>query len=213
MAAAASRSEYNAQSAVTWAAGYKFPVESIASDVRCLQAAQLDFVTMVRRRLKTLSGSRMNLDRVALLRADNPERTRLLDLSHGMRVALPAGFVPNGSLPPSPLRATYVAVAPAVNKMLSALQDQRLAFVLPEKLARTHVHNLHLSKAHWTPKKGKPSGRPLGDLTFVDGCPLNTPETAAAAIEMYGPIDHPTINDIATMIWQFWTNQLESNSV
>jgi hypothetical protein len=63
---------------------------------------------------------------------------------------------------------------------------------------------LHFSKAHWTPKKGKPSGRPLGDLTFVEGTPLNTPETAAAAAAHYGEIVHPTIDEIAIMITNYF---------
>jgi hypothetical protein len=52
---------------------------------------------------------------------------------------------------------------------------------------------LHLCKAHWTVKKGKPSGRPLGDLSIVDGTKINTDK-----------IRHPTIDDIAVMIYDFW---------
>jgi hypothetical protein len=39
----------------------------------------------------------------------------------------------------------------------------------------------------------------------VDGTALNTDETAAAAIRYYGQIRHPTIDDIAVMIYDFWT--------
>ena len=38
------------------------------------------------------------------------------DLSEGMRVAIPVGFVPNGLLPRSPLRASYESVSTAENK-------------------------------------------------------------------------------------------------
>ena len=89
-----------------------------------------------------------------------------------MRVHLPEGFCPNGNQPQTPLRATYVSVAPAVNKMLGDIVEQKLAFVLPFDSAKRYVPRMHLGKAHWTKKKGKPSGRPLGDLTFVDGTPL-----------------------------------------
>jgi hypothetical protein len=51
----------------------------------------------------------------------------------------------------------------------------------------------------------KASGRPLGDLNYVDGTPLNTDETAEAAMRHYGQILHPTIDDIAVMIHTFWT--------
>ena len=71
------------------------------------------------------------------------------------------------------------------------LVNQRLTFLLPYDLAKRHVPNLQLAKAHWTRKKEKESGRPLGDLSFVDGCPLNTPETALLAGQYYGQIAHP----------------------
>lgn len=55
------------------------------------------------------------------------------------------------------------------------------------------------------------SGQPLGDLTFVDGTPLNTPETAAAAAAHYGEILHPIIEDIAAMVWEFWLRVFKDN--
>ena len=203
-AADAARDDYDAKSAVVWAEGYEFPARYLQSDVACLKAAQLDFETMVRRRLKILSPDRLSKERVEKLRPDNPERRLMFDLVVGMKVFRPTGFVANGSLPRTPLRSTYEIVAPAVNKMLGAVVEQRLAFLLPLELAQQHVRDLHLCKAHWTTKKGKASGRPLGDLTFVDGTPLNTDETAEAATEYYGRISHPTIEDIARMIHEFW---------
>ena len=204
----AARNDFDANSANEWAQGYVFPSQYVESDARCLQAAQLDFTTMVRRRLKTLSIDRLSSDRVERLRADNPERVLLLDLAQGMRVPIPTGFEPNGLQPQSPLRPTYEAVSAAVNKMLGSVVEQRLAFLIPLDMARRYVPKLHLCKAHWTTKKGKPSGRPLGDLSYVDGTPLNTEETAAAATAYYGLILHPTIEDIAVMIHQFWTEAL-----
>jgi hypothetical protein len=88
--------------------------------------------------------------------------------------------------------------------MLGAIVDQRLAFLLPLEAAQQYVPNLHLCKAHWTVKKGKPSGRPLGDLSNVDGTKINTEEMAAAATAYYGEIRHPTIDDIAVMVYDFW---------
>jgi hypothetical protein len=52
--------------------------------------------------------------------------------------------------------------------------------------------------------QGKPSGRPLGDLSNVYETKINTDETAAAATAHYGAIRHPTIDDIAVMIYDFW---------
>jgi hypothetical protein len=204
LAAESVRSIFDERSARDWAKGFVIPGELIFNDVQCLVTAQLDFVAMVRKRYESTSPDRLNATRVMGLCSCNPEIPLLLDLAKGMRVHLPTDFTPNGQQNPTPLRKTYLAVAPAVNKMLCELVQQRLAFLIPYDLARQHVPNLHLAKAHWTRKKGKPSGRPLGDLTFVDGSPLNTPETADLASAFYGDICHPTIEDICRMINDFW---------
>jgi hypothetical protein len=80
----------------------------------------------------------------------------------------------------------------------------RPAFLLPLDLALQYVPNLHLSMAHSCPKKGIPSGLPLGDLSNVDGTRINTDETAKAASDNYRTIRHPTIGEIAKMIHDFW---------
>ena len=90
---------YDESSAREWAGGYQFPPEYLRSDIACLKAAQRDFVSMVRRRLKILEPDRLNLVRIGLLRSDNPEITLLKDLAGGMRVPLPAGFSTNGATP------------------------------------------------------------------------------------------------------------------
>jgi hypothetical protein len=210
-AAEAARQEYDAASAVEWAEGYTFPTEYMESDVRCLRAAQLDFPVMIRRRLNTLSPDRLNAERVARLRPDNPERALMEDLVVGMKVHLPKDFTPNGRMPRSPRRPIYETVATAVNKMLGGIREQKLAFLLPLEMAQQHVPNLHLCKAHWTHKKGKKCGRPLGDLSNVDGIKINDDDTAAAAIEYYGKIRHPTIEDIAVMIYEFWVEARAKN--
>ena len=66
-------------SAREWADNYQFPEEYVRSDVACLRAAQRDFVSMIRRRLKILEPQRLNASRIGLLRSDNPERELLLD--------------------------------------------------------------------------------------------------------------------------------------
>jgi hypothetical protein len=44
------------------------------------------------------------MERVALLRPDNPERDLLIDLTKGMKVHLPDGFETNGMMPRSARR-------------------------------------------------------------------------------------------------------------
>lgn len=59
-AAEAARNDFGVEAAIEWADGYQFPAEFVESDVRCLQAAQLDFRSMVARRLKILSKDRLS---------------------------------------------------------------------------------------------------------------------------------------------------------
>ena len=129
------RNDFGVGAANEWANGYVFPSEFVNSDIRCLQAAQLDFRCMMERRLMILSKDCLSHTRVKSLSPENPELALMTDLVEGMRVVIPEGFVPSGHQPRSPLRASYEAMSSAVNKMLGAVIEQRLAFVLPLELA------------------------------------------------------------------------------
>jgi hypothetical protein len=101
--------------ALQLAAGCDFPDRHMSSDVKLLEASALDFEVMARRRQHQLAPDRLSLERVSRLRPDNPEMNMMIDLAAGIRVHLPEGFTPNGSLPrtlcgttilPCPLRWT-----------------------------------------------------------------------------------------------------------
>ena len=185
-AVASTDGNFGVQEAVKWANGYEFPQELVDSDLRLFRASQLDFNRMVERRLKKLGLNRLSHARVSRLREDNPERERLLDIAQGMRVPLPAGFTPNGKSLLTPLRPAYLEVHQAVDKMLAELHIQGLAFCLPKKEAIDLIDGLHLGKASWTPKKGKASGRSIGDMSFCDGTPLNCDESKVIAESWWG---------------------------
>ena len=200
----ASDEDYGIGEAVTWAGGYTFPQSMLESSLAGFKEAGFDLTSMVRNQLLLLAPNRLNDHRITQLHPDNPEKNLLYDLAKGMRVPLPPDFRPNGTEPPAPLRATYIRVHAAVNRMLGSIVDQKLAFLLPKPLALQYIRNIHFCSAHWAPKKGKPSGRPIGDLTYVSGSPLNTPATTAASAAFYGDIRHPTIEDIVNMVLDFW---------
>ena len=122
-----------------------------------------------------------------------------------MWVPLPSGFTPNGTGMLTPLRASNLKVHQAVNRMVGETVTRGLGFLLPKELAIKTIPRLRLCTAHWTQKKGKKSGRPIGDMTYVDGTALNTDEATKEAENFYGPIRHPTIDDIVLMILSFFT--------
>jgi hypothetical protein len=143
------KDEYGPEAAVAWAEEYAFPPEYVRNDMR-------------RRRRETFWQWSVNAWwscngalQLGAHREVAPERALLRELAGGMKVHLPEGFMANDLIPRTDQRPIYEMVASAVNKMLGALVE----------VAQQHVPNLHLRKAHWTVKKGKPSGRPLGDLS------------------------------------------------
>ena len=144
----AAGTNYGVAEANEWANGFKFSQDVLDSNLRCFRAAQLDFETMVRRRLRSLKENRLNPARINLLLSDNPEWNLLLDLAEGMRVPRPEDFVPNGKLPLAPLRPSYLKVAGAVNKMIASTVAEKLGFLLPKALAVQTIPNLHLCTAH-----------------------------------------------------------------
>ena len=196
---------YGVEEAVEWADGYEFPKEMLAKDLRSFEEANYNFIGMVKKRLEMLQSSRLSMERIRGLSADNPEKDLLCDLAVGMRVPIPVGFIPNGTGVLTPLRTSYLKVHQAVNRMVGETVSRGLGFLLPKELAIKTIPRLHLCTAHWTQKRGKKSGRPIGDMTYVDGTALNTDEATKEAEDIYGPIRHPTIEDIALMILSFFT--------
>lgn len=117
---------------------------------------------MIREGLEQLAPGRLNTERVLII-------ILMHDLVYGMRAPFPEGFKTNGMMVRSPRRAIYETVASAVNKMLGAIVEQKLAFLLPLEMAQQHVPNLRFCKAHWTVKKGTVCHQPLSDLSIEDG--------------------------------------------
>ena len=74
----------------------------------------------------------------------------------------------------------------AVKKVLGVVVEQRLSFILLEALAVNLIGNLDLVAAHWTVKKGKPSGYTIGDVAHIDGTSLNSDYTTNEAASCYG---------------------------
>jgi hypothetical protein len=99
--------------------------------------------------------------------------------------------------------------------MLGAVVEQKLPFLLPLKTAQcdtsTTSRNCICARHTGARRRARRQGALLGDLSYVDGTPLNTDETADAAKRHYGKIVHSTIDDIANMIYSFWAEAQREN--
>ena len=138
-AAVANSNDLKEADAIRWAEGHTFPKSLRLNDESCLRSAMLDFTVMVKRRQTSMSEWRLNPARAGRLRDDNPAKALMIELCDGMKVHLPANFVPNGITDFSALRPSYLSVAPAVNKMLGALVEQGLAILLSYDLEIRYV--------------------------------------------------------------------------
>jgi hypothetical protein len=73
------------------------------------------------------------------------------------------------------------------------------ALVLPLGVAQ-NIEELHLAVARWVPKNAKDQGRPITDMTYVEGQALNSKFSKEAADKKWGVVKHPTIFRVCNMI-------------
>jgi hypothetical protein len=109
---------YGEKAAIKWVDGFKWRKETLDKDLALFMESGMDIKIMVATRLTALKHDRLNPQRVGSLRADNPERKRLLGLCEGMVVPKPEGFVPNGATSSKGLHKVYKRVHAAVDRML-----------------------------------------------------------------------------------------------
>lgn len=205
--------ELGYEAASEWAGDFQIPAAFVAQCEADLAAAGGDLAAVARARQQDLAASRLSHARVDALRCDNPERERLHDLADGMQLPVADGFQPNGRVPGvgRRLRPSYARTAAAVNKMMFEQGNSKLCLVVSRETA-DQLPGVHLSPLSWTPKKGKASGRPIGDLSDGDGGhPLNSDQAADAAAARWGAIVHPTLQEIIQMIFEFYEREKASD--
>ena len=197
------------EAAAAWGGDFRIPPAFVAKCEEDLAKVGGDLAALALQRQQALADSRMSHERVAALSPDNPARERLHGLVEGMPIPVAHDFVPNGNVPGvgTRLRPSYVRTAAAVNKMLFEQGDSKLCLVVRREVA-DQIPGVHYSPLAWTPKKGKASGRPIGDLSDGDGGhPLNSEETKVACESLWGPIVHPTLQQLVRMIFEFYQRE------
>jgi hypothetical protein len=96
--------KFGIKEALDWAEKFKVDPAAVAADLADLELAGRDLPTLIRQGQAPLLLDRLNLDRIAHLRPDNPKIEELKGLVNGMVVLLAPDFVPTNEnmAPPSP---------------------------------------------------------------------------------------------------------------
>ena len=195
---------FGQDAAVKWAEGFVLPCDRITSDEEDFARCSHNMTIFAASRQARLAPSRLSHARVNALHPMNPERAMLTKLVEGMVVPTPPAFVPNGSGEWPSLRPSYVKVSAAVDKCFyEHFVEKGLAVILSAETVRRWLPEAHISVASWTPKHGKPCGRPLTDCSSGGSegrSVLNGNDTRDLCREEWGPVCHPLIAAFVLMI-------------
>jgi hypothetical protein len=189
--------------AVQWADGYSIPASKVAADEFYFAMHGSDLERCVESRKAELAPHRLSRERIeSCISADNPERERLIQLAEkGMPIMVNPAFEPNGDGEWLSLRKGYREVASAVNKCyMDDFHDQGLSFVFNKNTVERSIRGVQISPAHWT-EANKVQGCPIIDSSDggPSGTPLNSKFTKDSSDELWGGIEHPTIQIIVDM--------------
>eukprot|EP01038_Epipyxis_sp_PR26KG_P018031 gene18031-25274_t len=205
----AASTEFGVAEAITWGDNFSWPSLVHTRDLSRFNMMHGNLIDMVRD-IRTSNGAdRLNPSRViAFLDSADDDYAALMSIAKGIVVPTPFPFQSNSS--PPALRTLYKQVHCAVNKMLFSLWEIDLVFILPTSVALT-IPNIHFSPNHWTSKRGKQSGRPIFDASDTKAGALNNEQVKQIIKERYGPIHHPTLQELMNMIL-FWEASLSATS-
>jgi len=190
--------EFGEREALEWAEGFQFPKGIGGRDESGLRLVGGELGKLVKLRHFGMGNTRLSLDRIDSLGYVDEDVIRLRELVGGMDIIVGEDFVPNGT--PPKLRAKYLRIAPAFNKMILEQYDAGAILILPTSAARK-VPGVHFSSAHWTVKSGKKKGRNIGDCSNTeDGSVLNSVEVQKLVKDRWGTIRHPGPEELVLMI-------------
>jgi len=207
---------YGAKAAAEWADGFTFPQNALESDRDLFLAGDKDFLRFHAAKRAQYADDRLSTERIDALITDKSQLTdpqdlrRLYKIAKGIRIHPHTDFDPTTERPE--MRSKYVnEVSHAVNRLLHTQWLKGTVVLLPVALA-CYIDGLHWSAQHWTTKAGKACGRSLCDLSnAAEGdCALNgntKDEKLKISKQLnkeWGRIVHPTLTDLAIMVWKYW---------
>lgn len=203
---------YGMAEALDWAQGFDFPEGIGTADAELLQECGMNLAAAASAKQQQIPHSRLSVDRVRrCVPESDPDFANILRLCEGVPFPVSQSFRPNQR--PFGLRRRYVLMASVVNKLIFDLYSRHLCLILPTDLVLrilptimedgSVVKWLHFSALHWTTKRGKKCGRPLGDASALEsGHPLNEEAVKVMVDDLYGVIVHPTVEKLVAMIMQ-----------
>lgn len=190
--------EFGEREALDWAEDFVFPPGIGWRDELDLCFMGGDLGELARSRHTSMGDTRLSLSRIDSLGYVDDDVLRLRDLVVGMDIIVGQDFVPNG-IPPK-LRAKYLRVAPAFNKMIFEQYEAGAILMMPTAIAR-NIPGVHFSSAHWTVKSGKKKGRNIGDCSNAEeGSVLNSTVVQGLVRDRWGIIKHPGPEELVLMI-------------
>jgi hypothetical protein len=187
--------------AITRAQGFVFPPDITAHDMSIFNAVGRDFDKLVQTRTAELAPDRLNEATIRrLVDPDDEDIDRLIDISKGVPVLVAPDFTPNEEL--IPLRQRYLHLQAPMNKEVYKRYCQGKTIILPTDML-AHIPGAHFSSLHVKMEPEKL--RLLADSSNAPPSthPLNSDSVPEQATKRYGPIVHPTIDDMIIMLDSF----------
>jgi len=209
----AASTNYGVREAQAWAKGFSFRNDAptvYTRDADLFRSSGNDIEAVCHIHHQALAPNRLSTARVLNLLGTQGEKCpgvskedfeRISRIAaEGVRITTPPGFTPC-SRPPA-MRTKYKETSNAINKLMFKQFNNHTVILIPTDLA-VQIPGIHYSSQHWAPKKGKMQGRAICDTANrTDGIPINgRGDDVRSQVEAeWGPIHHPTIEDIATMV-------------
>lgn len=214
-AIAAAAESYGVRACQLWADGFQLSKESREQDLQLFRSCGNDFTRFVQAKRQPRAADRLSEERVT--RVVDPaalsvpeDFARLLDIARGIVIQTDSDFTPRADRENIPMRKRYTEqVSHAVNKLLHKQWLEGTVVLLPTSVAET-IPGVHFSFQHWALKAGKACGRSICDVAYwskfyaaLNGVAKEGKERVRAMMRAkWGTIEHPTVAQIALMIWE-----------